>query len=119
VTGADAAAMPAEPADDARIRRLLADSLRVWRVEGRVEADDGGIARLTLADGTVVAVARVLFPDGSRQWQVRRTGPDGEAGRPRTHGSAAGMLRGVRLALDPAGGAGRLIVTPAPVVAGR
>ncbi len=123
MTGAAAAVTPAEQAEDDRVRRLLADSLRVWGVDGRVEVETAGagrVLRVTGADGTVVTVARVAFPDGSRQWQVRRIGPDdGEPARPRTHGSAAGMLRGVRLALDPAGGAGRLSVTPAPAVGAR
>lgn len=107
-----------------RVARLLEASLAVWRVAGRVERPDAGddvVARVRGADGTVVTVARVELPDGSRHWQVAYTAPGESAEdaarrrRPRTYASVVGLLRGVRRALGAPDPPGRLIVTPKPL----
>lgn len=114
---------------DGRVLRLLEGSLLVWGAEGTVESVEGmvsedtiWIARIVTASGTVVTVGRMTVAGGERQWCVARRAAgerDGEARghhRPRMHGSISGLLRGVQRALDAPQPAGRLILTPRPML---
>lgn len=90
--------------DNVRIRILLAESLTVWGVSGRVEP--GGAASVAVVraeDGTIVWIERAP-DDVPFRWAVRwRTAVDAAGGsrerRPRLCGSLTGVLKSVREAL--------------------
>ena len=89
------------------LRDLLADSLALWGVAGRVSVADGGVAVVT-ADMSLV-VARADAGEDPIRWWVTRDG------RRRPCPSVLGLLRTVRNALDVPGAApARVRVSAAP-----
>lgn len=96
--------MPLGEADRRAVEALAAlvsESLRLWRVAGRVEPAADGFA-LALADGRRLAVRRVA-DDDLFGWRVTLDG-----GRERPAASALGVLAALRGALDPEPDAARL-----------
>lgn len=86
---------------DERLRAFLADSLDLWRVDGKVEAGaPPAIAQIRADDGTVVSIERI--PEGTMpfRWMVRRGDPSlAREQRPRPCGSLVGVLSALRVAL--------------------
>jgi hypothetical protein len=91
----------------ALIEKLLAASLRAWRVSGTVERGADGTLRVNTADATLV-VARASAPF---RWMV--TTP----ARSRGVTSIAGLLRTLRGTLDPTYLPNRLRIAPSRLVA--
>ncbi len=83
--------------------RLLDGALRVWRLEGTVEAGENGGFLVTQGE-TRVTVARLA--DGG--WTVE------VAGRGTRHAGIPGMLRTLHAALDPDYRPARFRIAPAP-----
>lgn len=82
------------------IDTLLADSLILWRLDARI---DGGT--IHGADGAEVRVAK---GEGPFRWSLQWRQPDetwedvAKLRFPRNYASVTGLLKGVRMALDPA-----------------
>jgi hypothetical protein len=92
-----------------KVQELLTQSLSAWRVEGRVERDaDGGLV-LRTADKEL-RIARAPASDQPFRWIVT------EGERDRRVTSIVGLLRTVRLAVDPGYQPVRLRVAPLPVL---
>jgi hypothetical protein len=96
------------PLDEA-IETLLAQSLRAWRVGGEVRREAAGVL-LVAAAGKQVRIARA--PAGL---PFRWTLEEGE--RTRAASSVTGLLRNVRVALDPGYRQVRLRIAPLPLLA--
>ena len=92
--------------DDERIRAFLWDSLRLWRVDGVVEAAEPPLlAVIRTASGSIAWIERPSGDDVPFRWAVRwQTGSDasGEprAVRPRACGSLVGVLSALRAAFE-------------------
>lgn len=84
----------------ADLQTLLNDSLALWRIEARVAGDT--------IHGSDGAEVRVAATEGPFRWSLewRRPEEDWETVAktrfPRHYASIAGLLKGVRMALDPA-----------------
>jgi hypothetical protein len=89
------------------ICRLLAESLRAWRVGGEVACEPDGTLLLT-AGGKRLSIARAA-PHLPFSWTVH------EGGRSRAATSIAGLLRAVRGAVDPGHRPVRLRIAPLPL----
>ncbi|MCA3277830.1 MAG: hypothetical protein ING10_01020 [Roseomonas sp.] len=77
------------------LRALIADSLTLWGVAGRVDIADAGI-KITAAD-LVVHVAPALPEDAPMRWWLIRED------RRRPAASMLGLLRSLRYALNATG----------------
>ena len=89
------------------LRDLLADSLALWGVDGRVNVADGGV--LVAAGGVRLLVAPADAADDPIRWWVARDG------HRRPCPSVLGLLRTVRNALGVPGAAPvRVRVSAAP-----
>lgn len=87
-----------------RVERLLAGSLAVWGLGGKVIlAVEGGEVRLSGPEGELARVSQ-----GGRGWRVAAAGAVSE------HAGVPGMLRALRRALAPEQQPGRMIVAPPP-----
>lgn len=95
---------------EARVERLVARSLVVWRVPGRVAQEDGAIVVASL--GRSLRIARAA-PDLPFRWLVTVDG------RARPAVSVIAVLRQVRLALDPGYAKVRVHIAPMPVLPPR
>jgi hypothetical protein len=88
---------------------LLQDSLAVWRLAGRVEAGAEGVL-IHGAEGeprvTVVSLDHPILP---LRWQVRVERAEAEAVT-KSYAALPGMLRAVRLALDPEASQAKLTI---------
>jgi hypothetical protein len=90
------------------VHALLTESLRAWHVAGNIDkAADGTL--LLGAGGIRLGIARAA-PGGPFRWMVSADG--------RTRGvtSIAGVLRAVRVAIDPAYRPSRVRFAPQPVI---
>jgi hypothetical protein len=92
---------------DESIAKLLARSLEAWRINGDVRRQADG-ALLVTASGRQLRISRAP-PDLPFRWMVQ----DGERTRGAT--SVAGVLRHVRLAVDPGYRPVRLRIAPLPL----
>ncbi len=89
------------------LRDLLADSLALWGVEGRVVVAETGVA--VHSTGPVLLVSAADATDGPIRWWLTRDG------RRRPCPSVLGLLRSLRNALGAPGAApGRVRVSAAP-----
>ena len=89
------------------LRDLLADSLALWGVAGRVVVAETGVA--VHAAGAVLVIAPADASDGPIRWWLTRDG------RRRPCPSVLGLLRSLRNALGAPGAApGRARVSAAP-----
>lgn len=89
------------------LRDLLADSLALWGVAGRVSVAEDGVA--VAADGVRLVIAAAVPGDDPIRWWVIRNG------RKRPCPSVLGLLRTVRNALGvPGASPARLRVSSAP-----
>jgi hypothetical protein len=77
------------------LRALIADSLTLWGVAGRVDIADVGI-RITAAD-LVLHVTQALPEEAPMRWWLMREG------RRRPAASMLGLLRSLRYALHATG----------------
>jgi hypothetical protein len=92
-----------------QVQELLTQSLAAWRVEGDVKPDTDGTLVLRAA-AKQLRIARAPASDQPFRWVVT----EGERARPVT--SIAGLLRNVRLGVDPGYQPVRLRVAPLPVL---
>ena len=92
-----------------QVQKLLVQSLLSWRVDGDVTADSDRALVLRVADKQL-RIARASRSDHPFRWIVT------EDGRTRRVTSIAGLLRTVRMAVDPGYQPFRLRVTPLPVL---
>lgn len=90
-----------------RICRLLAESLKAWRVSGEAAYQPDGTLLLTVG-GRRVSIARAT-PDLPFSWMVH------EEGRSRGATSIAGLLRALRATVDPGHRPARLRIAPLPL----
>ena len=86
---------------------LLEDSLVVWRAAGRVEPSGEGAVIRAAGGGPIVWVVPLNDPILPLRWQVRIERPGGTA-TTKSYAALPGMLRAVRLALDPEASQARL-----------
>jgi len=93
--------------------RLLAESVRQWRVPARVAIDTDGAVRV-IGLGREIVVTRA-GDDLPFRWFVKVTTP-GQAAAQRPALSVVSVLRQVRLQLDPAYEKQRIRVAPPPVL---
>ena len=101
---------------DDRLRAFLADTLDLWRVDGKVEAGAApAVARICAAEGTIISIERI--PEGTIpfRWMVRteHSGAAREA-RQRPCGSLVGVLSALRSVLGVDRGT-PVHIAPAPV----
>ena len=92
-----------------QVQELLTQSLLAWRVAGDLARDADGTLVLRAA-GKHLRIARATASDQPFRWIVT------EGERPRHLTSIAGLLRTVRLAVDPSYEPLRLRVAPLPVL---
>lgn len=74
------------------LRALIADSIALWGVAGRVEIIDGGV-RISAADGLLHVVKARADEAPMRWWLIRED-------RRRPAASVLGLLRSLRYALN-------------------
>jgi hypothetical protein len=94
---------------DETVHELLVQSLRAWRVSGDVSRDPGGSLLVSTA-GRRLRISRAPA-DLPFRWMV----DDGE--RTRGAPSVSGLLRHVRVAVDPGYRPVRLRIAPLPLAA--
>ena len=99
---------------DSRLRAFLADSLDLWRVEGKVAAGVApAVAEIRASDGMVVSVERIREETMPFRWTVRARRPGGtHEERARPCGSLVGVLSAIRAALGVDRGSPMRIAPP-------